>query len=79
MTHEKRTRDLTDDEIFQMMEQAALHEYPNPDRIGCPDEETLKTFARDPKSFPISDSIFDHVMQCSPCFRFIQKQKLCAY
>jgi hypothetical protein len=75
MKRAKETGELTNEEIFRMMEQAALHEYPNPDRIGCPDAERLKAFARDPKSFPIGDSIFDHVMQCSPCFHFIHEEK----
>jgi hypothetical protein len=63
--------DLTLEEIFRHMEEVALSEYPNPERVGCPPEDRLAAFACDPKSFPILDPIFDHVGRCSPCAQFI--------
>lgn len=65
--------ELTLEEIFRHMEQVALNEYPNPERIGCPSEETLEAFARDARSFAILDQIFDHVGRCSPCAQFIHQ------
>jgi hypothetical protein len=65
--------ELTLEEIFRHMEEVARSEYPNPQRVGCPSEHTLEAFARDPRSFRILDSIFDHVGKCSPCALFIHQ------
>lgn len=67
--------ELTLEEIFQQMEQAALHDHPNPTRRGCPDVETLEAFAQNPKAFALRDPIFEHLAQCSPCFRFVQERR----
>lgn len=63
--------ELTLEEIFRHMEEVALSEYPNPERVGCPPEDRLTAFARDPRAFPVLDTIFDHVGRCSPCAQFI--------
>jgi hypothetical protein len=63
------------EEIFRHMEETAQHDYPNANRIGCPPDETLEAFARNPRSFPIRDPIFDHVGRCTPCARFIHERR----
>lgn len=68
---------MNDDEIshneelrlLEMFQEAALHDFPNPDRIGCPGPGFLRKLARDRKSVPISDPRLTHVTRCSPCFR----------
>lgn len=65
--------ELTLEEIFRHMEEVARSAYPNPERIGCPSDETLESFARDPRSFPILDPIFDHVGKCTPCAQFVHE------
>jgi hypothetical protein len=58
-----------------MLDEVTLRSYPNPDRVGCPDEATLEAFARDPKSFPIRDPIFEHIAKCSPCLEFLRPRR----
>src|ERR1700722_4035933 len=52
-THEE----LTQDEIFRLLEQTASEDPPNPDRLGCPPTETLTAFARNPREFGMQDPI----------------------
>jgi len=53
-------------EVFQ---QAALNDFPNPQRIGCPGSDFLRRLAYDRKSIPLNDPALTHVTRCSPCFR----------
>ena len=43
------------------------HGAPNPDRIGCCAEADLIEFAN--RRRPVDDPGFQHIMNCSPCFR----------
>lgn len=65
--------ELTLEEIFRHMEEVAQSADPNLERIGCPLDETLKSLARDPRSFPIFDPIFDPVGKCTSCAQLIQE------
>jgi hypothetical protein len=38
---------------------------PNPDRVGCPPQEVLRELAM--RIRPLSDPLWDHVMECAPC------------
>lgn len=38
---------------------------PNPDRVGCPSREVLRELAM--RTRPLSDPLWDHVMECAPC------------
>ena len=50
---------------------------PNPDRIGCPPSDALRALAT--KQRPIEDPAYEHLAQCSPCYReFRQFQKAVA-
>jgi hypothetical protein len=40
---------------------------PNPTREGCPPRETLIALAR--RQVPIGDPLWEHLSNCSPCFR----------
>ena len=55
--------------MLDLLQQAALHDYPNPERIGCPGADFLQRLATDRKSIDLSDPALDHVARCSPCFR----------
>jgi hypothetical protein len=55
--------------FLEILEQAALHDYPNPERKGCPGADFLRTLAFKRKSIPIGDPRLDHLGKCSPCFR----------
>jgi len=58
-----------DRRMLKLLEEAALNDYPNPDRIGCPGTDFLKRLATDRRSISLSDPALDHVANCSPCFR----------
>jgi len=55
--------------MLDLLEQAALHDYPNPERKGCPGSDFLKRLATDRKSMNIEDPALTHVARCSPCYR----------
>ena len=58
---------------LELFEKAALNDYPNPERLGCPGSEFLRRLANDRKSIPLSDPRLEHVARCSPCFgEFVQ-------
>jgi hypothetical protein len=59
--------------MLELLEEAALQDYPNPQRIGCPGTEFLKRLATNRRSIKLSDPALDHVARCSPCFsEFVQ-------
>jgi hypothetical protein len=65
--------------LLRYVEQSGLHDFPNPQRKGCPSNETLESFARDPKSFPIKGPVFGHLTRCSNCFRFVHARRPASY
>jgi hypothetical protein len=54
-------------EIQQLLQQAILNNYPNPERQGCPGPAMLREVAR--RQVPIRDAHWEHVTHCSPCFQ----------
>lgn len=50
----------------KILQQAALKEFPNPERIGCPPEEALDAMARYKR--PATEADLHHITHCSPCF-----------
>jgi hypothetical protein len=60
--------EFSDDEIREMhalLQTAALHAYPNPDRIGCPGRDVLNEIAA--SHVPSAHLGYEHVKTCSPC------------
>src|SRR5215210_1856383 len=43
---------------------------PNPDRIGCPPPKELPALAR--RERPIDDPAYDHLADCSACYRKVR-------
>src|SRR6185437_10340265 len=64
-------KDDSADQIFEqfqdIVQQAILREFPNPERKSCPGTQTLRELANRPR--PIRDAAWEHVTHCSPCFR----------
>lgn len=64
-------KDDSADQIFEqfqdIVQQAILREFPNPERKGCPGTQTLRELASRPR--PVRDAAWEHVTHCSPCFR----------
>ena len=55
--------------LVELGKSCSNHAYPNPDRVGCPDDSTLRVMAfRDP-AIPISELPISHVVSCTPCYR----------
>jgi hypothetical protein len=54
--------ELSDSALLDTIYSAAE---PNPDRDGCPPRELLRELAM--RTRPLSDPLWDHVMQCAPC------------
>ena len=44
-----------------------LESFPNPERKGCPDDETLQAFSED--RLPPGNPVLSHVSACSECYR----------
>jgi hypothetical protein len=42
--------------------------FPNPERLGCPGVEALKSIAARHLEFPEAEDIVDHIATCTPCF-----------
>jgi len=63
--------DESADQIFEelqdIVQQAILREFPNPERKGCSGPEMLRELAERPQ--PTRDAAWEHVTHCSPCYR----------
>jgi len=57
--------DLTDG--AELLDEALARANPNPGRGGCPPREALIALAR--RQRPVSDPTYEHLVQCSPCYR----------
>ena len=51
------------------MGRALLREFPNPERVGCPDATLLKGIASHKVPLAQADPWLDHLTSCSPCYR----------
>jgi hypothetical protein len=53
------------------------HDFPNPTRKGCPQDDVLRLLAEQPTK--VGDSVLDHITLCSPCYTtysgFLQQMK----
>lgn len=61
--------DENDTLLFNRWEEHVLNNCPNPERIGCPDYETLKTFVETPRKVGLTELHGDHIVRCSECTR----------
>ena len=63
--------DESADQIFEelqdIVQQAILREFPNPERNGCPGPASLRELANRPR--PTRDAVWEHVTHCSPCYQ----------
>jgi hypothetical protein len=53
--------------IQEILQEAILRDYPNPERRGCVGSDVLKRMAERPR--PVRDAQWEHVTHCSPCYR----------
>jgi hypothetical protein len=51
----------------ELLEEFFLEAFPNPERVGCPDEDALEALA---ENGPVAnDPVLRHVASCSECYR----------
>lgn len=63
------TRFEAEDELDYLFANAS----PNPNRVGCPTYEDLVRVSR--LEAPVGDSIYAHIVGCSPCFREMRAER----
>jgi len=61
--------DENDTLLFNRLQQHVLEQYPNPERVGCFDHETLVAFVETPGKLDLEDPKYLHVFQCAECTR----------
>src|ERR1700738_2182500 len=55
------------DRVRKQLQESALREFPNPERVGCPDAETLARMSR--RIIQMTQDQLHHVTHCSPCLQ----------
>lgn len=65
--HHSVSDDENDILLFDKMQEHVLKNYPNPERIGCFDEATLRTFVETPGKLDLSDRKYLHIFECAEC------------
>jgi hypothetical protein len=53
--------------LFERMREYVIENYPNPERIGCLDHETLAAFVESPGKLDFSDPKYLHIFKCAEC------------
>ena len=53
--------------VRKELQASALREFPNPERVGCPDPAVLDAMSR--RTIEITQSQLHHITHCSPCFQ----------
>jgi hypothetical protein len=57
------------DELVRRCKDVCLHDYPNPDRVGCPSDEVIERLAHEDQDLLRHDELIAHIVTCSPCFQ----------
>ncbi len=74
--------DENDSLLFERWEAHVIEEHPNPERIGCPLHEVLKSFVDRPASVNLAELNDTHITRCRECIlelkelRRLREQKL---
>jgi hypothetical protein len=55
--------------LFEKLQEHVLERHPNPERIGCIEQATLKTWVYSPQKLDLSDPKYLHVLKCAECTR----------
>lgn len=53
--------------VRKELQASALRDFPNPDRVGCPDPAVLDAISR--RKTQMTQEQLHHITHCSPCFR----------
>ena len=55
-------------DLLRVATEALPSDFPNPERLSCPEASTLQAIAGRRLSVPDVDDVVDHIATCSPCF-----------
>lgn len=55
-------------ELLRLATDVLPSDFPNPDRLSCPEAGTLQAIADRHLSLPDVEDVVDHIATCSPCF-----------
>lgn len=61
--------DENDTLLFDTLQDYVLEHYPNPQRIGCLDRQTLEEFVSSPENLDLAGPQYLHVFKCAECTR----------
>lgn len=74
------SRRIDDDEndtlAFERWEAYVVEHYPNPQRYGCPDRQTLKRFVDTPGQVRLQDLNDTHITRCRECVQDLKELRL---
>lgn len=63
----KKKRMESEKELIEAFERMMHHDFPNPDRRGCPGRDELRLLA-EPSSQSRLFHLLEHIRRCAPCF-----------
>ena len=52
--------------LQKLIQGAILRDYPNPDRVGCPENMMIREVAF--REELTKDEVWEHITHCSPCY-----------
>ena len=61
------------DRLRKAVQKAILKDYPNPDRVGCPETPMIREVAF--REELTKDEVWEHITHCSPCYAEFLKVK----
>jgi len=67
--HSAAHDDANDTRLFDALQDYIIDHYPNPNRVGCLDQELLRGLVEAPERLNLNDSKFLHVFKCAECTR----------
>jgi len=74
---EHERKQSVDNAFLELGRRHFAHDFPNPTRQGCPQDDVLRLLAEQPTK--VEDSVLDHITLCSPCYTtysaFLQQMK----
>jgi hypothetical protein len=59
--------------VRKAVQDAILNDYPNPDRVGCPENAIIRDVAF--REELTKDPVWEHITHCSPCYTEFLKFK----
>ena len=65
--------DDNDTRLFEALEAYILLHYPNPERVGCLEDDVLTCLVETPEQLDLSDPTYLHIFRCAECTRELRE------